>query len=78
MIAQNLECDALLRHRDNCFLIHVSVVDSHAAENRKSLDEVFIVLCKDLIKGRKQQAVKEFFSKEAPLLLTRSSNLLIN
>lgn len=44
MIAEHFECDALLRHRDNCLLIHVGVVNAHSAEYRKSLHEVLIVL----------------------------------
>lgn len=44
MIAEHLECDTLLCHRDNCFLIHVRVVNSHSAEDCERFDKVLIVL----------------------------------
>lgn len=48
MIAENFERDALLRHRNDGLLVHVRVVDAHAAEYRERLHEVLVVLGEDL------------------------------
>lgn len=44
MIAEHLQGNALLGHGHNRLLVHVRVVDAHAAEYGKCLHEILIIL----------------------------------
>lgn len=43
MVAQHLQRHALLGHRHDRLLVHVRIVDAHAAEDRERLHKVLIV-----------------------------------
>lgn len=53
MIAEHLQCYTLFSHCNDRFLIHVCIVNAHAAENCKRFNKVFIVLCKWLLRREK-------------------------
>lgn len=77
MIAEHFESDALLCHRDDCLLVHVRVVDAHAAEYRERLNEVLVVFGEHLTEANQQviRTAARTMSESKP---TKSSNLLIS
>lgn len=81
VIAKHLECDALLCHRNNCLLIHMGVIYSHATKNGKSLNEVLIVLGEKLFSSsgskRREQKWNDELDDIVKRNLTKKTHQLI-
>jgi len=55
VVTEHLQGDTLLGHRHDGLLVHVRVVDAHAAEDGERLHEVLVVLGEVL--GEQKRAV---------------------
>lgn len=69
MIAEHLQGNTLLGHGHNCLLVHVRIVNAHAAEDGECLHKVLIVLG-EVLCGKKGRKTKISF------VLNRNSSIV--